>query len=112
MLLLSGYLLSSSIMALVAVTSPGIYPLTALFAASDLMSGRRLKFTLRMIYLILVLVLVFILVMLPIILLDMWCMELARGLAYCTVFLALFDLFCLYLYDHLFLFILSLVARL
>lgn len=72
MLLLSGYLLSSSIMALVAVTSPGMYPMTALLAASDLMSGRRLKFILRLIYLIFVLVIVFIIVMLPIILLDLW----------------------------------------
>lgn len=72
MLLLSGYLLSSSIMALVAVTSPGMYPMTALFAASDLMSGRRMKFILRLIYLIIVLVLVFIVIMLPIILLDLW----------------------------------------
>lgn len=72
MLLLSGYLLSSSIMALVAVTSPGLYPMTALFAASDLMAGRRVKFVLRLIYLIFVIVLCFVVVMLPIILLDLW----------------------------------------
>lgn len=72
MLLLSGYLLSSSIMALVAVTSPGLYPMTALFAASDLMAGRRVKFVLRLLYLIFVVVLCFIIVMLPIILLDLW----------------------------------------
>lgn len=72
MVTLSGYLLSSSIMALVAVTSPGMYPMTALFAASDLMAGRRIKFILRLIYLIFVLVLCFIIVMLPIILLDLW----------------------------------------
>lgn len=72
MLLLSGYLLSSSIMALVAVTSPGMYPMTALFAASDLMAGRRIKFILRLIYLLFVIVLCFVIVMLPIILLDLW----------------------------------------
>lgn len=72
MLLLSGYLLSSSVIALVAVTSPGMYPMTALFAASDLMASRRLKFILRLIYLIFVVVLTFIIVMLPIILLDLW----------------------------------------
>lgn len=72
MLLLSGYLLSSSIMALVAVTSPGMYPMAALFATSDLMAGRRVKFILRLVYLIFVIVLCFIIVMLPIILLDLW----------------------------------------
>lgn len=72
MLLLSGYLLSSSIMALVAVTAPGVYPITALFAASDLMAGRRLKMVLRLIYLIFVVAMTYIITMLPIILLDLW----------------------------------------
>lgn len=53
MILLSCYLLSSSLMALVAVTSPGLYPFTALMAASDMMAGRRVKFILRLLYLLL-----------------------------------------------------------
>lgn len=72
MLLLSGYLLSSSIMALVAVTAPGIYPLTAVFAASDLMAGRRIRMVLRILYLFLVVALIYIITILPIILLDLW----------------------------------------
>lgn len=72
MILLSCYLLSGSLMALVAVTAPGMYPLTALYAASDLMSGRRIKFIIRLIYLVLVVALIFVVVMLPIILLDLW----------------------------------------
>ncbi len=72
MALISGYLVSSSIMGLVAVTAPGIYPLTALFAAADMMQGRRMKFILRLFYLLLVVVLVYIIVMLPIIMLDLW----------------------------------------
>ena len=72
MLLLSGYLLSSSIMALVAVTAPGVYPMTALFAASDLMAGRRVKMVVRLLYLIFVIALIYIIVMMPIILLDLW----------------------------------------
>lgn len=71
MLLLSGYLLSSSVVALVAVTAPGLYPMKALFAAADLMAGRRTRMVLRLLYLILVIILVYILVMLPVILLDM-----------------------------------------
>lgn len=72
MLILSGYLLSSSLMALVAVTAPGIYPMRALFAASDLMAGRRMKMILRLLYLIFVVAIVYIITMLPIILLDLW----------------------------------------
>lgn len=72
MLILSGYLLSSSLMALVAVTAPGIYPMRALFAASDLMAGRRMKMILRLLYLIFVVAIIYIITMLPIILLDLW----------------------------------------
>lgn len=72
MLLLSGYLLSSSLMALVAVTAPGVYPFTALFAASDLMAGRRMKMVLRLIYLIFVIAIIYIITILPIIMLDLW----------------------------------------
>lgn len=72
MLLLSAYLLSGSLMALVAVTSPGMYPLRALFAASDLMAGRRTRLVLRVLYLLVVVAFVYIITMLPIILLDLW----------------------------------------
>lgn len=72
MILITTYLLSSSLIALVAVTAPGVYPLAALSNASDLMSSRRTKFIIRVIYLILVAVLIYIIVMTPIILLDLW----------------------------------------
>lgn len=71
-LLLSGYLLSSSLIALIAVTTPGMYPMRALFAASDLMAERRLKFILRVIYLLIVVALIYVIIMLPVILLDLW----------------------------------------
>ena len=71
MILLSGYLLSSSLIALVAVSAPGLYPLQALKTASELMVGRRIKFILRIIALFMVLVLLWVLVMLPMILFDM-----------------------------------------
>lgn len=72
MLTLSGYLLSSSLVALIAVTAPGLYPMQALFAASDLMAGRRIRFVIRLIYGILAIALLFVLVMLPVILIDLW----------------------------------------
>ena len=72
MILLSGYLLSSSIIALVAVSAPGLYPIKAINAASDLMMNRRVKFILRLVTLILVLAIMWIIVMLPLILFDLW----------------------------------------
>ncbi len=71
MILISGYLLSSSLMALVAVTAPGLYPIKALNAASDLMMGRRVKFILRLVALILALAIVWVIVMVPLILFDL-----------------------------------------
>lgn len=71
MLLLSGYLLSSSLIAMVAVSAPGLYPMKALNTASDLMAGRRIKFILRLVALILVLVVMWVAVMLPLIIFDL-----------------------------------------
>lgn len=72
MCLLSGYLLSSSLMALVAVTAPGMYPVRAMLAASDLTAGRRVRIVLRLLYLLFVIAFIYVIVMLPVILLDMW----------------------------------------
>ena len=72
MILISGYLLSSSIIALIAVTAPGVYPMAALASASELIAGRRMRFVLRVLYLIVVIALIYVITMLPIILLDLW----------------------------------------
>ncbi len=69
---LTAYLLSSSLIALVAVTAPGLYPMTALKTASDLMAGRRIRFIIRLLFLIIVLAVVWVIVMLPIITIDLW----------------------------------------
>ncbi|MBR2998493.1 hypothetical protein IKF34_01825 [Candidatus Saccharibacteria bacterium] len=72
MLLLSGYLLSSSLMAFVAVSAPGLYPMRALSTASELMMGRRVRFVLRLIALLITLAIVWVIIMLPLILFDLW----------------------------------------
>lgn len=72
MVLLSVYLLCAAVVALVAVTSPGLYPGKALGAASDVISGRRIKLVIRIVYMLFVVVLIYVITMLPIILLDMW----------------------------------------
>ena len=70
-IILSGYLLSSSLIALVAVSAPGLYPMRALNTASDLMAGRRIRFTLRIVALIFALAIMWVIVMLPLILFDL-----------------------------------------
>ncbi len=68
LIILSAYLLSSSLMALVAVSAPGVYPLTALEAAMKLMMGRRIKFVLRLIAVLFVFAIVWGAVVLPVVL--------------------------------------------
>ena len=72
LILLSAYLLSSTFLALVAVTAPGLYPMAAVHTAQDLIAGRRIKLIIRMIYLFIVLAVVWVIIMLPLILLDLW----------------------------------------
>ncbi len=55
MILLTSYLWSSTLMALVAVSAPGLYPLEAIKAANELMIGRRIRFVLRLFALFIVL---------------------------------------------------------
>ena len=81
MILLSGYMLSSSVMAMVAVTAPGLYPMRALTTASDLMAGRRIKFIIRLIAGFFALVIVWVVIVLPMILLDMWLKSVFEWLA-------------------------------
>ena len=70
LILLSAYLLSGSLMAMIAVTAPGLYPMTALNTATDIVAGRRIKFIIRILFIFFVLALCWIIVMLPIILID------------------------------------------
>ncbi len=68
--LLSFYLLPSSLLGLVSVSAPGMYPLTAIRTASDLMAGRRTKFILRLLFALFFLAVIWAVIMLPIILID------------------------------------------
>ncbi|MBQ7802859.1 hypothetical protein IJ380_03350 [Candidatus Saccharibacteria bacterium] len=72
LILLSAYLLSSTLIALVAVTAPGLYPIAALRTASDLMAGRRTRFIIRLFFLIFAVALMWVIVMLPLITIDLF----------------------------------------
>lgn len=68
--LLSAYLVSSSLVALVATTAPGVYPLPALKMAEELVYGRRMKLVARLLALFLIVAVIYVVVMLPVILID------------------------------------------
>ncbi len=72
MILITAYLLSSSLMAFVAVSAPGLYPMRALNAASEMMMGRRVRLILRVVALLLTLGIMWVVIMVPLILFDMW----------------------------------------
>ena len=56
MVLLSGFLLTSSLLALVAVGTPGIYPVTAILTVRELVAKKRIKVAVRIILLLIVVV--------------------------------------------------------
>ncbi|MDB5167282.1 MAG: conserved rane protein of unknown function [Candidatus Saccharibacteria bacterium] len=70
--LLSLYLITSTFIALVVVTLPGMYPIQALRTAGDLVIGRRIRILLRILWLGLSIALSWVILMIPIILFDSW----------------------------------------
>lgn len=107
MVILSGYLLSSSLMAFVAVSAPGLYPMKAMHAASDLMMGRRFKFVLRIIALIFILAITWVAVMLPLIIFDLLMknFEWAAGIPFVPVCLLVMTCFTgIYITAYLYLY--------
>ena len=70
MITLSLYLLSSSFFAIIVVSAPGLYPLTAVRMAKNLIMGRRLRFLIRVFYLAVIVALLYLLLLMPAIILD------------------------------------------
>ena len=107
MIILSAYLLSSSLMALVAVSAPGLYPMKALRTASDLMMGRRIRFILRLVALLLVIALMWVVVMLPLIMFDLFMkqFEWTSGIPFVPFCLTAMTCFtCIYLTVYLYIY--------
>ena len=69
---LSLYWVTSTFIALVVVTLPGMYPFHAIQTAGDLVVGRRLRILLRLLWGSLLIVIVWLLIMIPLILGDAW----------------------------------------
>ncbi len=70
--LLSLYWITSTIIALVVVTLPGMYPFRAIKTAGDLVIGRRVRIMLRLIWMVFLAMLGWVIIMLPLILLVTW----------------------------------------
>ncbi len=66
------YWMTSTFIALVIVTLPGMYPMRALKSAGDLVVGRRLRILYRLVWLALTIILTWVIIMIPLILLDSW----------------------------------------
>ncbi|MBR3164341.1 hypothetical protein IKF15_03540 [Candidatus Saccharibacteria bacterium] len=71
LILLSCHLLPVSILSLVAVSVPGIYPLPAIHAATDLIQGRRTQFIIRILFMILFLAVIWVIIMVPLNYIDL-----------------------------------------
>ena len=69
---LSLYWVTSTIISLVVVTLPGMYPYQAIKIGGDLVVGRRLKIILRFIWMIFLLTIFWAIILIPIIMLDSW----------------------------------------
>lgn len=70
--ILSLYWITSTLMALIIVTLPGMYPFQALRTAGDLVVGRRVRILLRILWMLLCILVAWALIVIPMILLDGW----------------------------------------
>ena len=83
--LLSLYWVTSTIIALVIVTLPGMYPLQALKAAGDVTIGRRIRILLRFLWLTALVVIIWASIMIPIIVLDGWIKSVWRAIEWVPI---------------------------
>ncbi len=66
------YWVTSTFIALIVITLPGVYPMQALAISGDLVVGRRLRVLYRLIWMIVVVLSWWVVLMIPIILFDGW----------------------------------------
>jgi hypothetical protein len=83
--ILSLYWATSTFIALVVVTLPGMYPMQALRTAGDLVIGRRIRILLRLLWMLALLAVVWILIVVPMILFDTWIKTLLPAIAWLPI---------------------------
>lgn len=72
LVVLSLYWITSTLVALVVVTLPGMYPFEALRTAAEIVSGRRIRILLRLLWVGLTTLTLWLVAMLPVVLIDAW----------------------------------------
>jgi len=72
LIVLSVYWITSTLIALVVVTLPSMYPMQALKTAGDLVVGRRLRILLRWAWLAFIVIILWAAIMVPLIIFDTW----------------------------------------
>ena len=82
LIMLTVYWLSSSLIALVVITLPGMYPMQAIRAAGDMVIGRRLRVLYRLLWLAVVVIVAWLLVTIPVILFDSWIKQLVSAVSW------------------------------
>ena len=79
LVVLSLYWMISTLVALIIVTLPGMYPMRALSVAGDMVSGRRLKVLFKVLWMIVVLLLLWVAFLTSTVLFDTWLVGLLPG---------------------------------
>ena len=69
---LSLYWMTGTLIALVVVTLPGMYPFKAIKTAGDLVVGRRIRILFRLLWMVLMIAMAWIIIVVPVILFDTW----------------------------------------
>lgn len=72
LVVVSLYWSTATLIALVVITLPGMYPMQALKTAGDLVIGRRLRILLRFLWMVLITAATWIFIMVPVIIFDTW----------------------------------------
>lgn len=83
--LLSAYWIAGSLMALIVVTLPGMYPMEALKISGDMVTGRRLRLLLRVVWLAAITLVFWIAVLLPLVLIDTWLKQIIPAISWLPV---------------------------
>ena len=71
MVVIAGFLLSGTLMGMIAVNTPGMYPWEALKLSHELMIGRRVEFVLKMLVLLMLLAVVYVVIVGPAVLVGL-----------------------------------------
>lgn len=82
---LSLYWMTSTFIALIVVTLPGMYPMKALRTAGDLVIGRRIRILLRFLWLAFTVAVFWVAIMIPIILFDQWIKHLIPAISWLPI---------------------------